>query len=171
MTPGIEIDIYLVMSLDGIVALDENQDISAYSSREDRLFFLDSLKNYDSMLMGKSCYVKDAPPGIRRFILTHNPPKDHHPQDYYLSGHPRDIYKKMSSMGCKKTALIGGPRTCFEFLKEELVDGLYLSVEPVTLGQGLRLFTSQSLLTRWTLKEIKKLNEEGTLVLHYQAVH
>ena len=170
MTSDIEIDIYLVMSLDGIVAVNESQDISAYSSREDRLFFLDSLKRYDSMLMGKSCYVKDAPPGIRRIILTHNPPAAHSPQDYYLSGHPRDIYRKMASMGCKKTALIGGPGTCFEFLKEGLVDGLYLSVEPVTLGQGLRLFTSQSLLTHWTLKDIKKLNEEGTLVLHYQAV-
>ena len=170
MTPSIEIDIYLVMSLDGIVALDENQDISAYSSREDRLFFLDSLKNYDSMLMGKSCYVKDAPSGIRRIILTHNPPEDYNPQDYYLAGPPCEIYRKLSSMGCKKTALVGGPSTCFEFLKEGLVNGLYLSVEPVTLGQGIRLFTDQALLTRWTLSEVKKLNQEGSLVLHYLSV-
>ena len=169
MAPDIKIDIYLVMSLDGIVALDENQDISAYSSREDRQFFLESLKNYDSMLMGKSCYVKDAPSGIRRIILTHHPPEGHDPQDYYLAGPACDIYKKLSAMGCKKTALIGGPHTCFAFLKEGLVNDLYLSVEPVTLGQGIRLFTDQALHTRWTLAGIRQLNDQGTLVLHYRT--
>ena len=167
--PAIHMDIYLVMSLDGIVAVDSDHDISAYSSREDRQFFLESLKNYDSMLMGRSCYVKDAHPGIRRFILTHHPPEQPVPGDYYLSGDVRDIYEQMYSMGCRKTALIGGPSTCLAFLEEKLVDGLYLSVEPVTLGEGMRLFTDKALVRRWTLAEIKKLNDQGTLVLHYLA--
>ena len=43
---------------------------------------------------------------------------------------------------------------CQSFLKLGLVDEIRLSVVPVLLGDGLRLFGNSSTETRWRLKDV-----------------
>ncbi len=163
------IDIYFVMSLDGIVALDHDHDIRAYSSREDREFFLNSIKSYDAIIVSSRTFVKDASPDTRRVILTHSArsENDTNPFNIYMSGDVRRICEQMWDMGIRHAALATGPATCLSFLRAGLVNDLYLSIEPVTLGSGIRLFTDEAYVSRWTLVESRKLNETGTLMMHY----
>ena len=49
--------------------------------------------------------------------------------------------------------LVGGALLCRSFLRLGLVDEIRLSIAPVLLGGGLRLFDDSSTETRWRLKD------------------
>ena len=86
----------------------------------------------------------------------------------YLSGQPQEVCKALEARGIKKAALLGGPFTNAQFLRAGLVDEIFLTVEPVTLGRGIR-FLNEPLESFWTLAGAKVLNERGAIVLHYVA--
>ena len=50
--------------------------------------------------------------------------------------------------------LVGGAMLCQSFLKLGLVDEIRLSIAPVSLGDGLRLFGNSSAEKRWQLKDV-----------------
>ena len=50
--------------------------------------------------------------------------------------------------------LVGGAMLCQSFLRLGLVDEIRLSVAPVLLGEGLRLFDDAGPETRWRLKDV-----------------
>ena len=50
--------------------------------------------------------------------------------------------------------LVGGAMLCRSFLRLGLVDEIRLSIAPVLLGGGLRLFDDSSTETRWRLKDV-----------------
>ena len=162
------VDIYFVMSMDGIVALDHDRDIREYSSAEDRAFFINSLNNYDAVIVSSRTYVNDAPASIKRIILTHHRKEDGNPQNIYMSGDIRKICDDIYSVGIRRAALAAGPTTCLSFIKEGLIDHLYLSIEPVTLGEGIHLFADEPYKCGWKLTDIKRLNSRGTIMACYE---
>ena len=50
--------------------------------------------------------------------------------------------------------LVGGARLCQSFLRLGLVDEIRLSITPILLGDGLRLFGNSSTEKRWHLKDV-----------------
>lgn len=69
-----------------------------------------------------------------------------------------------------ETAMVGGGGTLNSaFLEEELVDEIYLDVEPLLFGKGLPLFSMADFTANLELLETKKLNK-NTLQLHYKVL-
>lgn len=189
---------YMAVSIDGIAALDGKNGIERYGSREDHDFFLAGAKSCDAVIMGKNTAASFKVCGLPNFILTHAPdllqakklPQAKNPagaetakaqgQDQdargsgrtcervCLSGQPQEVCKALEARGIKKAALLGGPFTNAQFLRAGLVDEIFLTVEPVTLGRGIR-FLNEPLESFWTLAGAKVLNERGAIVLHYVA--
>lgn len=165
---------YAAVSIDGIAALDSKTGIERYGSPEDREFFLAGAKSCQAVIMGKntgSFRVFGAP----NFVLTHDPAgaAASQAQDarglerVYLCGQPQEICAKLEARGIHKAALLGGPSTNLQFLRAGLVDEIFLTVEPVTIGRGIR-FLNEPLESRWILADSQVLNERGTIVLHYK---
>jgi dihydrofolate reductase len=50
--------------------------------------------------------------------------------------------------------LVGGAMLCQSFLRLDLVDEIRLSIIPVLLGDGLRLFDNSGIERRWHLKNV-----------------
>ena len=189
---------YMAVSIDGIAALDGKNGIERYGSQEDHDFFLAGAKSCDAVIMGKNTAASFKVYGLPNFILTHDPDllqaknsqqaknpagaeaakAQGQDQDargsvrpcerVYLSGQPQEVCKALEARGIKKAALLGGPSTNLQFLRAGLVDEIYLTVEPVTLGRGIR-FLNEPLESFWTLADTKVLNERGAIVLHYVA--
>lgn len=178
---------YAAVSIDGIAALDGKTGIERYGSPEDREFFLAGAKSCQAVIMGKNTGSFRVF-GVPNFVLTHDPDllQAHDPagaaasqaqasqaQDargverVYLCGQPQEICAKLEARGIHKAALLGGPSTNLQFLRAGLVDEIYLTVEPVTIGRGIR-FLNEPLESFWTLAGTKVLNERGTIVLHYK---
>ena len=166
--------LYMAVSIDGIAALDSQTGIERYGSPEDHEFFLSGSKACGAVIMGKNTARSCKVSGVPNFVLTHSPAgaKASQAQDargdgrVYLSGEPREICAELERRGIKKAALLGGPAANLGFLREGLVDEIFLTVEPVTIGRGIH-FLNEPLETNWTLADTKILNERGTLVLHY----
>ncbi len=180
---------YAAVSIDGIAALDSKTGIERYGSPEDREFFLAGAKSCQAVIMGKNTGSFRVF-GVPNFVLTHDPDllQAHDPagaeasqvQDacgtnergferVYLCGQPQEICAKLEARGIQKAALLGGPSTNLQFLRAGLVDEIYLTVEPVTIGRGIR-FLNEPLESRWTLADSQVLNERGTIVLHYKKI-
>ena len=57
-------------------------------------------------------------------------------------------------------ALCGGASVYQKFLSHDWVDELYLSIEPIVFGSGLRLFPDLSQLQRYQVLEVIKLSSQ-----------
>jgi len=64
--------------------------------------------------------------------------------------------------------LVGGAMLCHEFLTLGLVDEIKLTIAPVTLGEGLRLFGDSRTEERWNLKDVVAY-KNGFVELSYTA--
>ena len=159
------VTLFMVVSRNGVYAFDGGTDISGFSSYEDREFFLSSLHSYDACIMGARSCSHDVPVR-RKYVLTHGDLPDADERTTVLSGSPTEVYEKIRADGNERTALIGGAVTDIVFLKEGLVDEMFITVEPVTVPGGL-VFDYGPYLEDFTLEEIIPLNEAGTKVMRY----
>jgi dihydrofolate reductase len=64
--------------------------------------------------------------------------------------------------------LVGGAMLCQRFLELDLVDEINLTIAPVLLGKGLRLFGSSATEQRWNLKNVVAY-KNGFVELSYTA--
>jgi dihydrofolate reductase len=64
--------------------------------------------------------------------------------------------------------LVGGAMLCQHFLDLGLVDEIRLTIAPVLLGEGLRLFGGSLAEARWTLKNVTAY-QNGFVELSYSA--
>ena len=71
--------------------------------------------------------------------------------------------------GFEKAFLAGGGQLNASFMKEGLVDEIYLDVEPLLFGKGIKLFADADFEYKLELLECKKLNA-NTLQLHYEIL-
>ena len=68
-----------------------------------------------------------------------------------------------------KTALIcGGGRLNSSFMKERLIDEIYLDIEPVILGTGIKLFADAEFEKKLELLGVRKLSG-NEVQLHYKV--
>ena len=64
--------------------------------------------------------------------------------------------------------LVGGATLCRRFLELDLVDEIRLTIAPVLLGDGLRLFNGSLTEQRWSLKNVVAY-KNGFVELSYSA--
>ena len=158
--------LYMVQSADGVAAKDERTDIRAWSSAEDHEFFLRNVRNCDAAVMGSRSWNPDVV-CKRKYVLSRHSGKERYDaQTVVVSGSAEEIYSRIAGDGNQTAALLGGPTTNSAFLNAGLVDEIYLTVEPVLLGTGLRI-SSGELVSGFHLIETIRLNQRGTIVLRY----
>lgn len=158
--------LYMVMSMDGVVALDETTDIGAYSSKEDHDFFFRGASFCDAAIMGRFSYNPKIKCGTK-YLLSHILKQSDVANDtVVLFGNADEIYRKIEAEGHQRVALLGGSRTNHQFLSSGYVDEIFLTVEPVIIGHGIR-FAENPISNHWKLQQTIRLNSNGTVVLHY----
>ncbi|MEK7097891.1 MAG: dihydrofolate reductase family protein, partial [Patescibacteria group bacterium] len=84
----------------------------------------------------------------------------------YLDPNKQSLPRLIKKHGYKKIAILGGTQIYSYCLEKKLIDELYLTVEPISFGHGLPIFATKKQI-KWKLKSIKKLNNNGSLLLHY----
>ncbi len=167
--------VFLIAAItaDGFIAASPTQISTSWTSKEDKRFFGERTKQAKVMLMGMTTYqtIQRPLPGRVTVVMTRTPqtvPAEFKDELVYTSDTPTKILTDLAARGFSEVAICGGSQIYTMFLKAGVIDTLYLTVEPVLFGQGVKLFTD-AIAAKLKLKNCTHLNEQ-TLLLEYQVL-
>lgn len=177
------------ITLDGRIAATSRHP-SDWTSIEDKKFLHQMLNGCDVILVGNNTYKTAKGPLSKRNCIVFtsavpsSPGKERMPEGQersnryiyqksknllYINPAKTDIKKFIEQKNYKKIAILGGAQIYSYCLENNLLDELYLTIEPLVFGKGISLFESKKFITySFKLSSFKKLNPQGTLLLHYK---
>ena len=172
-----KITLVAVTSLNGKLTNGADPDIYKWTSREDQKFFFDLIEGTKLIVMGSGTYeavrgrLKTNTSKLR-IVLTKNPDKykaERVPGNLEFSSEsPKEVYKRCM-IDHTDMLLVGGSKIYSSFIKENLVDEIYLTVEPLVFGEGKNLFAGET-KAMLHLESMERLNEKGTVLLKYRIL-
>lgn len=159
------------MTLDGKIAKNSHH-ASSWSSPEDKRFLRQKLASCDVIIVGRHTYDVSRQPLSQRncMVLTRSVKTYRQAGERRLDCNPKNVNLKslIQKLGYRNVCVLGGTQTYSLMLKKGLLDELFLTVEPLVFGSGLPLFDlSLKAMPSFRLVSVKKLNRQGTLLLHY----
>lgn len=158
---------YAAMSIDGRISLDSKK-LPDWTSKEDWKFFQKELSKMDAVVSGMRTYEVAKRYMSKRvaYVLT-TTVKKISSTGTVTRINPNTVLLKNLLNKYKKVAIVGGASVYQYMLNKNLLDELYLTIEPVVFGRGRELFVGGKKKFNFKLKSIKKLNKTGTLLIHY----
>lgn len=161
------------MTLDGKIAKDSQHLSTDWTSEEDKKAFRALLKECDVVLIGNKTFQTAQVPLSKRncIVLTRSVEEIKIESDklVFINTEKTDLEKYIAKQNFQKVAVLGGAQVYAYCLENNLLDELYLTVEPIVFGQGIDLFAGEkSLDEHFKLVSMEKLNEQGTLLLRYE---
>lgn len=114
---------------------------------EDKAFFDDLMARLGAVVGGRRTYEAadhwggSNPWPVPFYVVTHRPGDE--PQEggfTFVDGLGQAIDRARASAGDKDVSLMGGADIIRQALRDRLVDEISISIAPVTLGDGKRLF-------------------------------
>lgn len=175
-----KVTMVMLVSVDGKTTRGYNRNVYSWSSVEDKKHFFSLIKKNNLIVMGRSTYIASRPiikleQKKLRIVLTRNPQKYESQsvrgQLEFTDETPADLVSRLSRRGYKKMLLVGGAIVNGLFLKYNLVNELYLTIEPKIFGSGKNITEGQLLDKSLKLISVKKINKIGTLLLKYEYVY
>lgn len=165
-----KISLMAAITLDGKIARNEHHFVD-WSSREDKRLFAQATRQAGVLILGHNTYktFSSPLPGRLHIVLTtRTEGKVAVPgQVEFTSASPAEIVADLEARGYSEAVLAGGAQIYALFLKEGLIDELWLTLEPVVFGSGIDLFRGAEFDARWRLIHLEKLNDIGSLFLKY----
>jgi dihydrofolate reductase len=159
------VTLHVVSSLDGFIARNDNT-VSWLESPEDAYEKGVSYDNADQVVSAIDCFVLgsrtyehalqlgwpygDTPTVV---VTTRELPSTRKSVEFY-SGDLRKPVDEILAPRYRQIWLVGGAMLCQRFLQLDLVDEIRLSIAPVLLGEGLRLFGHSGSEKTWRLKDV-----------------
>ncbi|MDT3695363.1 MAG: dihydrofolate reductase family protein [Ignavibacterium sp.] len=167
--------LYIAASLDGYIAK-PNDDLSFLSIVQqdgEDYGYADFVKSVDTVILGRRTYdwvmtqVSEYPHSDKNsFIITRTARPSIGKINFYTGKLPALISKLKAESG-KNIFIDGGAEVVNELLKENLIDEFIISIIPVLVGSGIKLFKDGRKEQRLELVSIKKF-EKGLAQLHYK---
>ncbi len=161
---------FVAASVDGRISLTKRTPPD-WTSKEDWRFFQNSLSKVDAVVVGWNTYqaatvrlrkrntfvLSDRLNGLRRRGSV-----------TFVNPSSVDLAKLLSEY--KSVAVLGGGMVYCTLLGNNLLDEIYITVEPLIFGRGKEMFVGCTRTTRLHLLSMRRLNRSGTLLLHYGII-
>jgi dihydrofolate reductase len=163
-----KIFIIAAISIDGFIGRDSGH-FPDWTSPEDTKFFVEKTKEAGVMVMGANTYqtlveAGRTLPGRRSIVYTSDSSKfDAQTETTQLD--PTDLIAQLEQQKVEQVAICGGSKIYGMFMEAGVVDDIYLTIEPVVFGEGIKLF-DRKLDKSYRLLDTTKLND-NTIMLHY----
>ncbi|MCZ2085305.1 MAG: dihydrofolate reductase family protein [Ignavibacteriales bacterium] len=167
--------LYIAASLDGYIAK-PNDDLSFLSivQKDDEDYgYSVFINSVDTVILGRKTYdwvMKQVPvfphADKNTFIITRNAKPSIGKVNFY-SGSLKELISKLKSESGKNIFIDGGAEIVHELLKENLIDEFIISIIPVLVGSGIKLFKDGRPEQTLELVSVKKF-EKGLAQLHYK---
>jgi dihydrofolate reductase len=166
--------LYIATSLDGYIAApnDDLSFLSVVQKEGEDYGYGDFIQSVDTVIMGRKTYdwvmtqVPEFPHADKEaYIITRNERKGMGNTHFYTRDLEALILQLKSGSG-KNIFIDGGAQVVNELLEQSLIDEFVISIIPVLLGRGTRLFQDGRPLQK--LKHAgTKSYDTGLVQLHY----
>lgn len=168
--------LYIASSLDGYIAK-PNDDLSFLSlvqqTGED-YGYSSFIESVDTVIIGRKTYewvltqVAEFPhANLTSYVITRNARQDIGKTHFY-TGNLKGLVSKLKRETGKNIFIDGGAEIVNELLKDHLIDEFIISIIPVLLGSGTKLFKDGRPEQRLKVVSTKQF-ETGLIQLHYTA--
>jgi dihydrofolate reductase len=174
-----KIKLVIVSSVDGKITKWHDGQIKEWTSDEDQEYFSKVIADSKLIIMGRKTFAEATgmmkfEPGRLRVIITGEPEKytELEIKDTleFKKGKLTEIVKDLEKRGYKEATLVGGGETNREFLKNHLIDEIWLTIEPKIFGSGQGIVAGAEFEQELRLISLEKLNEGGTLLVRYKVL-
>ena len=171
----------MVSSLDGFIAKQDNTvswldtgsvyEAGVSISEEEAAAFV---KAIDCYVLGSRTYEHafelgwpygDTPTVV---VTSRHLPSMRKSVEFY-SGDLKKLVDELLASRYRNIWVVGGAMLCRCFLELGLVDEIKLTIAPVLLGEGLRLFSGSPAEERWNLKNVVAY-KNGFVELSYESI-
>lgn len=169
--------LYIAISLDGYIAK-QNDDLSFLSlvQKEGEDYgYSEFIKTVDTVILGRKTYdwvmnqVQEFPHADKDSYIITRTAKPSMGRTHFYTDPIKDLISKLKNEDGKNIFIDGGAEIVNELLKEKLIDEFIISIIPVLVGTGTRLFKDgrpEQILELVSAKQFDK----GLSQLHYNVV-
>ena len=167
--------LYMAMTVNGKIA--GADDDTRWTSQEDWDGFRAMCRKVGNAIIGKRTYDMVTKEGtqlgdILTVVLTHDSALllKKSPHTIFTDKPLKDVLTMLGEKGFKEALVAGGGILNAAFLKEWLIDEVYIDIEPLILGRGIPLFADADVSPRLKLLDVKSLSNRQTVQLHYKVI-
>lgn len=164
----------MATTINGFIAK-ENDD-TGFVSEVEWDNFRKMIKSAGNMIIGNRTYEVMRDGGefenlgnVRVIIVSNNTDFKTIADNHSVAKNPQNALAILEKETFNQVLVAGGGTLNASFMAENLIDEIYLDVEPIVFGKGIRLFAENDFETKLKLLEIKKLSE-NEIQLHYQVL-
>lgn len=175
-----KLSIFIATSLDGYIAKPDN-DLSFLKIVEkegEDYGYSEFTANIDTIILGRKTYdyvLKEIGPshydnGQRDIYVITRTERPRIGRTNFYTGNLADLVRELKSKDGKNIYCDGGAEIINELLKHDLIDEFIISIIPVLVGKGTRLFKDgrpEQVLELVSTKQFVK----GLAQLHYKRAH
>ena len=146
-----KVSLFIAMSLDGYIA-DSKGNVSWLAGQGNDDDNIDSYSKFvndiDTVIMGWNTYhqiVTELSPDewvyydFTTYVVTHHP-KISSDKIHFTNECPVELIKKLREENGKGIWICGGANLIQQLVREDIIDYYYITVIPILLGSGIRLF-------------------------------
>ena len=166
-----------VSTLDGKVTKWGDPYIKAWSSQSDQDYFKKTWNDTRLIIMGSNTYNADPiKPSSDHLIvvMTRYPSKYRKNQTLgqleFTNDSPVTLVERLKKEGQEQILVVGGAHIATSFLKEQLIDELWLTIEPKIFGSGGSFVIEEKLDINLQLISCESVNKQGTLIAKYAVI-
>jgi len=158
--------IIAALTADGFIGRDSGHTAD-WTGKEDKKVFTRLTKEAGIMIMGSKTFatIGRVLPERRNIVYTSRPNELNVEGVEPTNEPPKALLERLEKEGAQAVAICGGSSIYDLFMREGLVDELYLTYVPLLFGQGVTLFSGE-LSQALELQETEKL-PDGSVLAHY----
>ncbi len=166
-----------VSTLDGKVTKWGNPHVKDWSSQKDQDYYKKLWNDARLIIMGSSTFNAEhfSPSSNHLLVVMTNHFSKY--KEYEVAGQleftdksPLELIEQYKRKGFETMVVIGGAHVATSFLKEQLIDELWLTIEPKIFGTGGSFVIEENLDINLQLISCEKVNEQGTLITKYAVI-
>jgi dihydrofolate reductase len=166
-----------VSTLNGKITMGDDPEVKHWSSDSDQKYYSDIWKESRLVIMGSNTYRLNVitPSSSRLVLVMTGRPEKYRSKEVpgqleFTDRSPSALVSWYGKTSIDRMTVLGGPLVASSFLREKLVDELWLTIEPQLFGRGLNLIADDDLHVRLQLKDVTRVNEAGTLITKYSCL-
>lgn len=163
--------LYMATSLNGLIA--KSDDDTSWISKGEWDSYSLAVRTAKNLIVGHRTYgILTKQPEFSEFkdvklVVVAHEDFQTLTQNHVVAHSPKEALKLLSNF--EQVVVAGGGALNASFVEENLVDEIYLDIEPIILGQGIPLFRDRDFGRKLKLIRQKKITD-NEIQLHYEVI-